>query len=103
CRYGWRMYLIRASMFAGRDLRGRFSHHLFHLSASFFDRRPIGELMSLATNDVEAVRMAMGAGLLTFADALFYFMTVPIAMYLLSPQLTLLAFVPLPIIPWLVM
>jgi ATP-binding cassette subfamily B multidrug efflux pump len=102
-RYGWRMYLIRASMYAGRDVRRSFSQHLFGLGASFFDRRPIGELMSLATTDVEAVRMMIGAGLLTLADALFYFVTVPIAMYLLSPKLTLLAFLPLPIIPWLVM
>jgi ATP-binding cassette subfamily B multidrug efflux pump len=102
CRYGWRMYLIRSSLFAGRDLRGRYAHHLFGLSMSFYDRRRVGDLMSLATNDVEAVRMALGAGLLTFADALFYFMTVPVAMYMLSPELTLLAFVPLPIIPLIV-
>jgi ATP-binding cassette subfamily B protein len=102
-RYGWRMYLIRASLLTGRDLRNRFTDHLFSLSCRFFDRRPIGELMSLATSDVEAVRMTLGAGLLTLADALFYFITVPVAMYLLSPKLMLLAFIPLPIIPALVM
>src|SRR5581483_7459301 len=32
CRYGWRMFLIRASLFSGRDIRGRFAHHLFGLS-----------------------------------------------------------------------
>lgn len=58
--------------------------------------------MSLSTNDTEAIRMALGPGLLVAADALFYFITVPIAMLMLSPQLTLLAFLPLPIIPWLV-
>jgi ATP-binding cassette subfamily B protein len=47
--------------------------------------------------------MMLGAGLLTLADSIFYFMTVPVAMFLLSPKLTLLAFMPLPIIPWLVM
>lgn len=102
-RYGWRMYLIRASLLSGRDLRGKFAHHLYGLSASFFDKRPVGDLMSLNTSDVEAVRMMLGSGLLTLADALFYFVTVPIAMFYLSPQLALLAFVPLPIIPWLVM
>jgi ATP-binding cassette subfamily B protein len=97
------MYLIRASMMAGRDIRERFAKHLFGLSVSFFDKRGIGELMSMATSDVESIRQSMGPGLLTFADALFYFFTVPVAMYLLSPRLTLLAFLPLPIIPWLVM
>ncbi|MCM2278811.1 MAG: ABC transporter ATP-binding protein/permease [Oligoflexia bacterium] len=103
CRWGWRVFLIRASQEAGRDLRGRFAGHLFGLPASFFDKRPIGELMSLATSDVEAVRFMIGAGLLTLADALFYFITVPIAMFWLSPELTLLAFIPLPVIPWLVL
>jgi ATP-binding cassette subfamily B protein len=102
-RYGWRMYLTRASMFSGRDIRKSFTEHLFGLSQSFFDRRPTGDLMSLATSDVEAVRMMLGAGILTLADSIFYFMTVPVAMYLLSPKLTLIAFLPLPIIPWLVM
>src|SRR5207249_10257611 len=96
CRYGWRMYLIRTSMLAARDLRNRFSDHLFGLSVSFFDKHRIGDLMSLATNDVEAVRMMIGAGILTLADSLFYFLAVPAAMYLLSPELMLLAFIPLP-------
>ena len=103
CRYAWRMYLIRASIFAGRDLREKYAHHLFGLSVSFFDRCRMGNLMSLATNDVEAVRIAIGTGLLVFADALFYLLTIPVAMYMLSPKLTLLACLPLPIIPLVVL
>ncbi len=103
CRYAWRMYLIRASVFAGRDLRGEYTHHLFSLSASFFDRTTIGSLMSLSTSDVESVRTAIGSGVLVMLDSFFYFITVPVAMYFLSPKLTLLAFIPLPVIPWLVL
>lgn len=103
CRYAWRMYLVRASMLAGRDLRDRFVQSLFGQSMSFFDRRKTGDLMSLATSDVEAVRTAMGPGLLTLADALFQFLTIPVAMLILSPKLALLAFIPLPLIPWIVM
>jgi ATP-binding cassette subfamily B multidrug efflux pump len=103
CRYAWRMYLIRASIFAGRDLRGKYAHHIFGLSVSFFDHRRMGDLMSLAINDVEAVRIAVGSGLLVFADAMFYLLTVPFAMYWLSPWLTLLVCLPLPIIPLMVL
>ncbi|HEX4996672.1 MAG TPA: ABC transporter transmembrane domain-containing protein, partial [Terriglobia bacterium] len=103
CRYGWRMYLIRTSMFAARDIRNRFAGHLFGLSMSFFDRRRIGDLMSLETSDIDAVRMMIGAGILTLADAAFNFMTIPVAMFILSPKLTLMSFIPLPIIPWVVM
>ncbi|MDR3605766.1 MAG: ABC transporter ATP-binding protein [Oligoflexia bacterium] len=101
-RYGWRMYLIRAGVLAGRDMRGGFARHLFGLGASFFDRTPIGALMSLSTNDVEAVRNMIGAGFLTMADSLIYFMTVPVAMWMLSPKLTLIAFIPLPFLPWII-
>ncbi len=101
-RYLWRMYLIRASMWAGRDLRDHYAARLFQLSPGFFDKRRIGDLMSLATNDVEAIRMAMGAGLLSLADALFYLLSVPLFMLWLSPKLTLLAFAPLPLVPFLV-
>jgi ATP-binding cassette subfamily B protein len=102
-RYGWRMYLVRASFLAGRDFRGKFGQHLFGMSAHFFDRRRIGDLMSMSTQDVDAVRIAIGPGFLVFADAMFYFFTVPVAMWMLSPQLTWLAFLPLPLIPWFVM
>jgi ATP-binding cassette subfamily B multidrug efflux pump len=101
-RYLWRMYLIRASMWAGRDLRDRYAEHLFRLGPSFYDKKRIGDLMSLATNDVEAIRMAIGAGLLTLADAVFYLLSVPIFMWVLSPKLTLLAFAPFPLVPLLV-
>ncbi|MBI2711288.1 MAG: ABC transporter ATP-binding protein [Bdellovibrio sp.] len=103
CRYGWRMFLIRASVFAGRDLRKKYTRHLYGLSVSFFDRQLLGDLMSLATNDIEAVRMAIGAGLLVFADALFFLITVPVAMFFLSPKLTFLVCLPLPLVPWIVL
>ena len=102
CRWGWRVFLIRSSMLAGRDLRGDFASHLFGLSASFYDKNRVGDLMSLANSDIESVRQFLGPGLLTFADALFYLATVPVAMYWLSPKLTLLALLPIPIIPYLV-
>lgn len=101
-RFGWRYFLIRTSMTSGRDLRERYTDHLFNLSPSFYDRKKIGDLMSLATSDVEAIRMAMGGGLIIFADAIVYLLTVPIAMFYLSPQLTLMSFIPLVIVPFIV-
>ena len=98
------MYVIRTSTLAARDLRNRFTDHLLGLSASFFSwRRHRPDLMSLATSDIEAVRLMIGAGVLLFADALFYFLVVPVATLQLSPALTLLALLPLPVIPWIVM
>lgn len=103
CRYGWRIFLIRSSHLAGRDLRGQFAEHLFRLPASFYDKNRVGELISHVNSDVESVRMFIGPGLLTLADAVFYILIVPVAMFVLSPKLTLLALAPLPIIPFLVL
>ncbi|MGE0615462.1 MAG: ABC transporter ATP-binding protein [Bacteriovoracia bacterium] len=102
CRYFWRMTLVRTSMLSGRDIRASFARHLVDLSPSFYDRRRIGDLMSLATNDTEAIRMAIGAGVIVLADAVFYLVTITAAMLWLSPKLTLIAFLPLPFIPFIV-
>lgn len=102
CRWGWRVFLIRSSMLAGRDLRSDFVEHLFSLPASFYDKNRVGDLMSLANGDVESVRSFIGPGLLTLADACFYILTVPLVMFWLSPKLALLSFMTMPIIPFIV-
>lgn len=102
CRYAWRMYLIRASFYAGRDIRKKFAKHIFNLSLSFFNRNSLGNLMSLSTNDTESIRLAMGSGILVLVDALFFLTTVPVAMLFLSPKLTLMSCIPLPMIPYFV-
>jgi ATP-binding cassette subfamily B protein len=102
CRYAWRVFLIRGSMLSGRDLRQEYSEYLFKLSARFFDKNKVGDLMSLATNDIESVRMALGPGLLMSADAVFYLITVPCAMFLLSWKLSLIVLIPIVFVPWFV-
>lgn len=101
-RYLWRIWLIRSSHLCAQDLRRDYFAKLQRLPPSFYDRHPIGDLMSLATNDVEAVRFALGPGLLVFADAVFLFITLPPAMLILSPKLTLVSLVPLAFVPFFV-
>jgi ATP-binding cassette subfamily B multidrug efflux pump len=103
CRYLWRMYVVRTSFFAGRDLRMAFSKHLLNLSQVFFSKRPVGELMSLANSDVDAVRNAVGSGVVIVVDAFFYLITIPAAMYWVSPKLATVTLIPLLIIPFAVM
>jgi ATP-binding cassette, subfamily B, multidrug efflux pump len=102
-RYGWRMFLIRSSYLSGRDLRHEFVNHLFKLPPAFYDKNRVGDLMSLSNGDVESVRQYLGPGILTLADSLFYLLSVPVAMALLSPKLTLIVLLPLPLIPIVVM
>jgi ATP-binding cassette subfamily B multidrug efflux pump len=94
-RYLWRVSLARAAMRGGADFREEFSEQTFRVPISFYDRRKVGDLMTLATSDVENMRMALGPGLISLIDAVFYCTTIPIAMAYLAPDLTLKLLIPL--------
>ncbi len=101
-RYLWRKYIVSTSMMASHDMRLELFGHLSSLGPSFYQKRRVGELVSLSTNDIEAVRFALGPGALTIFDALFYFIMIPPIMFWISPKLTLIAFLPLVVIPFFV-
>lgn len=101
-RFLWRRYIIRTSMFASNDMRQELFVHLSSMAPGFFKKKRVGELVSLATNDIEAVRFALGPGALVFFDAMFYFLAIPPIMLWISPQLTLISFIPLFFVPWFV-
>lgn len=46
------------------DLRERLFAHLQRMSVSYFDRMPVGQLMSRATSDLQTVRFFLGYGLI---------------------------------------
>jgi ATP-binding cassette subfamily B protein len=102
CRYLWRVLLIKSSFLAAERLREDYFAKLQKLPPSFYERNSIGDLMALATNDVEAVRFAMGPGVLVFADAVFLFISLPPAMLWLSPKLTALALCPMVVLPFVI-
>ncbi len=72
--------------------------HLLRLARPFFDRSRSGDLMSLATADTQALRMALGPGVLLLVDTLLLIVFVLGTMATLSVPLTLAALIPLPAI-----
>lgn len=100
-RYFERRLLIRASRKCEYDLRSDFYEHIQSLSREFFHRRQTGDLMARATNDLNYVRMFIGPGIMGAMDMLQLPLTLAVMMYL-SPRLTLLAMVPLPLVSVLV-
>jgi len=98
-RYLWRKYIIRTSMLASNDMRNDLFFHVSTLAPGFFKRKRIGDLVSLSTNDIEAVRFALGPGALVMADAFFYFIAIPPIMFYLSPKLALITLLPLLLVP----
>lgn len=70
-RYYWRNFIIGNSMRVDYDLRKDFFWKLTSLSQNFFNTHKTGDLMSLATNDINAVRMTLGQGIIMFIDSTF--------------------------------
>ena len=78
------------------DLQSDLFNNLQRLSLTFFDRQPIGELMSRVTNDTETVSLFYEDAVSQIIRALFTILAVVILMFVFNWQLTLvtLLFVP---------
>jgi ATP-binding cassette subfamily B protein len=101
-RYWMSIDYARAAINLTHDLRCRFYAHVQRLPMKFHDRAKTGEMMSLATADMDAVRMFYGFGLLLILDTAFYFILVPLYMSSISWKLMLASMVTLPLIPLIV-
>ena len=101
-RYQMRMLLIGVSREMEYDLRNEVFHHLTLLAARYYQQHRIGEVMSRATNDMSAVRMVLGPGIMYTASTVATFAGAVALMLAISPRLTLLALVPLLLVSWLV-
>jgi ATP-binding cassette subfamily B protein len=94
-RYRMRMILIGTSREIEYELRNDLFRHLSSLSARYFQSHRIGDLMSRATNDMSAVRMVLGPGIMYTANTLATFAGTIALMLRISPSLLGLALVPL--------
>lgn len=99
-RYPMLIYTSLPSHRLGQRLRRRLTDALLVQSQPFYDRAKSGDLMSLATSDINAARMMLGPGVLVGCDTIFLITLVLAVMFSLSWQLTLVAMLPLPIIAW---
>lgn len=98
CTFVMRKVMIGASRWIELDLRRDFAAHIFSLSPSFFDRNKVGDLMALATNDLNAIRMVVGPGIMYVVNTAITLTVALTLMFTLSPKLTLVALVPLPLL-----
>jgi ATP-binding cassette, subfamily B, multidrug efflux pump len=97
-RYVWRYFLLGAARRIEKTLRERLFVHLQTLSLSYFLRTKIGDLMAHATNDIEAVRMAMSMGVVFLVDTIILGVLTIFFMIYIHPKLTLFAILPMPFI-----
>jgi ATP-binding cassette subfamily B protein len=79
------------------DLRNDLFAHLEQLSYSYYQRNRTGDIMARATNDLNAVRMLLGPAIMYSANTLVFTAGALCFMLAISPKLTLIAFLPLPV------
>ncbi|WP_033541565.1 ABC transporter transmembrane domain-containing protein [Planococcus sp. CAU13] len=101
-RYIWRLMIFGSSIILARNLRRQLFHHFTQMSPSFYQKRRVGDLMAHATNDLQAVQMTAGAGVLTLVDSLAVGGFVIAAMAItIDWKLTLIVLLPLPLMAYL--
>jgi len=97
-RYIWRYFVFGHSRRVEKALRNRIYKHLQTLSISFYWRTKTGDLMARAVNDIDAVRMASGMGLVALTDGFVLGLATIGFMLYIDIKLTLISLIPTPFI-----
>src|SRR5437867_1959619 len=97
-RFLMRRVLMGASRHIEYDMRNDFFAHLERLPLSYFQTHRTGDLMSRATNDLNAVRIMIGPSLMYSANTVLTFVGALAMMLSIDGWLTLVSLVPLPFV-----
>ena len=97
-RFLMRRILIGASRDIEYDMRNDFFAHLQKLPPAYFQAHRTGDLMSRATNDLNAVRMMIGPSIMYSANTILTFVVALAMMIAIDPRLTLFSLVPMPFV-----
>lgn len=97
-QYWMRVILIRISRDIEYDLRNELFAHLVRLSSDFYARYRTGDLMARATNDLNAVRMMLGPGIMYSIETMITAILAIAVMLSVDWRLTLMALLPAPIV-----
>jgi ATP-binding cassette, subfamily B, multidrug efflux pump len=96
--YVWMYQLFGGAFLVERKLRSNFMGHLLKMTPTFFEKNRTGDLMARATNDLKAISVTAGFGVLTLIDSSVFMLTILFTMgFLISWKLTIAAILPLPI------
>lgn len=94
-RFLWRICFFGAGAKVEEDLRLRMFDRCKNLSASYYQKNKVGNLMSFFTNDLETVQDCFGWGVMMLCDALFLGGMSFYKMVVLKPLLALFSLIPL--------
>ncbi len=80
------------------DLRGELFGHLQHQSLRYFDRNPVGRLMTRVVNDVEVLNELFSSGIVTVFGDIFTLLLIVGVMLWMDWKLALVAFAVMPLV-----
>ena len=98
-RYGMRDLMNGVSRRIEYDLRNALFRHLASLDASFFASMRTGDLMARLTNDLSAVRMAVGPAIMYLVNTIAGGAFALVFMLSIDPAFTLVALLPVALLP----
>jgi ATP-binding cassette subfamily B protein len=93
-----RRIIIGASREIEYDIRNAFFTRLQEMPLGYYQARRTGDLMSRATNDLNAARMMIGPAVMYSASTLLVFAVAIVLMISIDARLTLIALIPLPMV-----
>ncbi|AVF24115.1 ABC transporter transmembrane domain-containing protein [Paenibacillus larvae] len=97
--YVWMYQLFGGAYWVERILRSRLMKHFMRMTPTFYERNRTGDLMARATNDLKAVSITAGFGILTLVDSTAFMIVILCTMgFAISWKLTFAALLPLPFI-----
>jgi ATP-binding cassette subfamily B multidrug efflux pump len=97
-RYGQNVLMQWVGQRAMYDLRVGLFAHLQRLSLSFFDRNPVGRLMTRITNDIDALTDLVTQGVVSIFGDIFTLIGIAIVMLFLDWRLALVVLAAMPVI-----
>ncbi|WP_461256390.1 ABC transporter ATP-binding protein [Treponema sp. R80B11-R83G3] len=102
-RFLWRYFINGSSRRIETELREKLYAHLQKLSWDFYQKNKIGDLMARAINDLHAVRMAIGMGIVALFDFVFMATSILIIIFVQDARAALVSIIPLPLVTVLIL
>jgi ATP-binding cassette, subfamily B, multidrug efflux pump len=97
-QYWMRVILIGLSRDIEFDLRNQLFSHILTLSQDFYAKYRTGDIMARATNDLNAVRLMLGPGIMYFTETFFTAVFLVGVMWRVDWRLTIFCLVPAPLV-----
>jgi len=99
----WQFRLFEGAINLEKILRRNLMQHFLRMTPTFYEKNRTGDLMARATNDLNAVSLTAGFGIMTLIDSTIYMGCIIFAMgYMISWKLTFFAMLPVPIMAILI-